>query len=109
MYRELCVEAHAHCGVDLVETGCCRESHTNGHPHLNLLVHSSSQSKWKLVAERLLAHHRVHTSFGSHVDTWQVGVAFSYMASEHKPEDGLDKEPEQWKKEGEPTLSLIHI
>ena len=30
---------------------------------------------------------------------------YSCVASEHKPEDGLDTEPGQWKKEGEPTLA----
>ena len=30
---------------------------------------------------------------------------YSCVACEHKPEDGLDKEPGQWKKEGEPTLA----
>ena len=59
----------------------------------------------KLVAERLLQYHLMHVSFGSHVDTWQGGVVYISVASEHKPEDGLDNEPGQWKKEGEPTLA----
>ena len=91
-FRELCVEAHAHCGVDLVETCCCRDPHANGYPHLNLLVRSSSQYSMKLVAERLLQYHLMHVSFGSHVDTWQGGVVYGCVASEHKPEEGLDKE-----------------
>ena len=66
----------------------------------NLLVRSSSQYSMKLVADRLLQYHLMHVSFGSHVDTWQGGVVYISVASEHKPEHGLDNEPGQWKKEG---------
>ena len=102
-FREICVEAHTFWQVDLIETACFLEPHANGDPHLNLLVRAATQYKWKKVAERLLAHHRVHVSFGSNVTTWQGGVVYGCVASEHKPEEGLDKEPHQWKKDGVPT------
>lgn len=103
-FREVCVEAHTFCNVDLLETACFLEPHANGDPHLNLLVRAAQQYKWKPVAERLLNHHRVHTSFGSHITTWQGGVVYGCVASEHKKEEDLDKAPEQWKKDGsQPT------
>ena len=103
-FREVCVEAHTFCQVDLLETACFLEPHANGDPHLNLLVRAAEQYKWKPVAQRLLNHHHVHVSFGSHITTWQGGVVYGCVASEHKNEEDLDKAPEQWKKDGsQPT------
>ena len=71
--REVCIEARAHCGIDLVETACFCEPHANGEPHLNLLVRAAAQYRWKPVAKRLLAHHGMHVSVGSHITTWRGG------------------------------------
>ena len=102
-FREVVVAAHTFCNVELVETACFLEPHANGEPHLNLLVRAKAQYKWKPVAERLLSHDKVHVSFGQNVTTWQGGVVYGCVASEHKPEEGLDQNPEQWVKDGTPT------
>jgi hypothetical protein len=102
-FNELLVKAHADCQVELEETACFLEPHANGQPHFNLLVRSRSQYRWKPVAERLLSHYRVHVNFGENVRTWAEGVVYGRVASEHKPEEGLDKSPRQWHRQGCPT------
>ena len=103
-FRVVCVEAHTFCKVDLLETACFLEPHANGDPHLNLLVRAAEQYEWKPVAGRLLNHHRVHVSFGSHITTWQGGVVYGCVASEHKKEEDVDTAPDQWKQDGsQPT------
>ena len=102
-FREACVAAHAHCGVDVVETICFVEPHADGRPHLNLLVRSAAQYRWLPVAKRLLEHHRIHVGFGRNIKTWQEGVIYGTVASEHKPRAGLDADYQQWHKEGTPT------
>lgn len=97
------MEAHAHCGVDVVETICFLEPHADGRPHLNLLVRASAQYRWLAVARRLLQHHRMHVSFGQNIRTWQEGVLYGTVASEHKQPEGLDSNYAQWHKAGTPT------
>ena len=104
-FREMMVEAHTHCGIELVETACFLEPHASGLPHLNLLVRAKRQYRWKQVAERVLQHHRAHVGFGSNVKTWAEGLAYGRVASENKGEEGLDQNPEQWHAQGTPTLS----
>ena len=102
-FREACVAAHAHCNVDVVETICFLEPHADGRPHLNLLVRCERQYRWLPVAKRLLEHHRIHVGFGRNIKTWQEGVIYGTVASEHKPESGLDADYVQWHKAGTPT------
>jgi hypothetical protein len=102
-FRVLVVEAHAFCGVEVLETACFLEPHANGDPHFNLLVRAKKQYRWKNVAERLLNHHRIHVGFGCNIKTWAEGVAYGRVASDHKPEEGLDASPEQWHANGAPT------
>ena len=102
-FREMLVKCHEECGTKAVETACFLEPHANGEMHLNLLLRASSQFRWKPVAERLLQHYKVHVSFGRNVRTWAEGVVYFRVASEHKGPEGLDKDPEQWHKDGCPT------
>ena len=94
-FRELVVEARAACDTMLEETACFLEPRANGLPHLNLLVWALAQHRWKKVAEHLLKERRVHVSFGENVRTWAEGVAHGRVPSEHKREEGLDKDPGQ--------------
>eukprot|EP00959_Pyramimonas_sp_CCMP1952_P293632 6141101-Pyramimonas_sp.AAC.1 len=102
-FREACVAAHAHCDLDVVETICFLEPHADGRPHLNLLVRCDQQYRWLPVAKRLLEHHRIHVGFGRNIKTWQEGVIYGTVASEHKQESGLDADFVQWHKAGTPT------
>ena len=102
-FREACVAAHAHCGVDVVETICFLEPHADGRPHLNLLVRCDYQYRWLPIAKRLLEHDRIHVGFGRNIKTWLEGVVYGTVASEHKPPEGLDREYKQWHKAGTPT------
>ncbi len=102
-FRELVVEAHTACDITVEETACFLEPHANGLPHFNLLARALTQYRWKKVAEYLLKEHRVHVSFGENVRTWAEGVAYGRVPSEHKPEEGLDKDPVQWHRQGCPT------
>jgi hypothetical protein len=101
-FRVLVVAAHETVGVELVETACFVEPHANGLPHLNLLVRSKTQYKWKAVAAELRKQ-GVHVDFGRNIKTWADGVVYGCVKSEHKGEDGLDKKPIQWVKDGVPV------
>lgn len=98
-FRELVVTCHETAGVEVVETACFLEPHANGLPHLNLLVRSKTQYKWKAVAAELRKQ-GVHVDFGRNIKTWADGVVYGSVKSEHKGEDALDKSPIQWVKEG---------
>ena len=50
-FTELVVSVHSSCGVELEEVACFLEPHANGQPHLNALVRSLRQYRWKSVAE----------------------------------------------------------
>ena len=101
-FRELVIEAHAAAGVQLCETAAFEEQHQNGHVHLNLLVRSPTQYRWKEPAAQL-RNRRVHVDFAAHIKTWSEGVAYLYVPSDHKPADAIDREYEQWAREGQPT------
>ena len=102
-FRGVVIEAHAHCNITIIETCFFKEPHSNGKPHLNLLVKASGQYRWKRVAERLLQHDKVHVGFGTNIRTWMDGAIYGCVASEHKPEPGLDPNPVQWIKQGVPV------
>ena len=73
-FREVVVEAHAACGVNIEEAGTFQEPHANGLPHMNCLVRSLSQYKWKRVAEKLREDHNIYVNFAPHIKTWAEGV-----------------------------------
>jgi hypothetical protein len=100
-FRALVVACHGTVGVELVETACFLEPHANGLPHLNLLVRSKTQYKWKAVAAELRKK-SVHVDFGRNIKTWADGVVYFCVKSEHKGEGALDKSPAQWVKDGVP-------
>ena len=102
-FREMVHEAHAHCSVEILETVCFKEPHADGRPHMNLLVRAKKQYRWLSVARRLLQHHKVFVGFGQNVKTWQEGVVYGRVASDHKPPESLDKDYEQWHVAGTPT------
>ena len=102
-FTKLLVDVHAECNVTLVEAACFREPHEDGEPHNNLLARSSKQYRWLPVATKLLKERGVLVNFGCNVKSWQEGVVYGRVASEHKPEEGLDQEPFQWHSAGTPT------
>ena len=101
-FRELVVTCHERARVEIVETACFIEPHANGLPHLNLLVRSRTQYKWRDVAVEL-AKEKVHVDFGHNVNTWVDGVVYGRVPSEHKGAEKLDQNPVQWVKEGVPV------
>ena len=96
-FTELVVNVHSGCGVELEEVACFLEPHANGQPHLNALVRSLRQYRWKSVAEALLNDHSVYVNFGENVRTWAEGVLYGCVASDHKGEESLDQNPAQWR------------
>ena len=102
-FREMLVQSHQECGIEIEETACFKEPNENGLFHLNLLVRSRNQFRWRAVAENTLRAHKVHVGFGQNVRTWSEGVVYGRVASEHKGEEGLDPSPEQWHRQGCPT------
>ena len=50
-FTELVVNVHSSCSVVLEEVACFLEPHANGQPHLDALVRSLRQYRWKSVAE----------------------------------------------------------
>ena len=102
-FREACVEAHTFCGQEVVETVCFQEPHEDGRPHLNLLIRCKKQYRWLRVAQHLLQHHKMFVGFGQNIKSWQEGVVYGRVASDHKPPEGLDKDYEQWHVCGLPT------
>ena len=50
-FTELVVNVHSSCSVELEEVACFLEPHANGQPHLDALVRSLRQYRWKSVAE----------------------------------------------------------
>ena len=102
-FREMLVKSHQECGIEIEETACFKEPNENGLFHLNLLVRSRCQFKWLAVAKNTLLRHKVHVGFGQNVRTWTEGVVYGRVVSEHKGEEGLDPEPQQWHRLGCPT------
>ena len=102
-FRELIVQTYTEEGLVVIETACFLEPHADGEPHLNLLVRASAQHRWKKIWTRLLQQHKVYVGFGENVKTWAEGVAYGRVASDHKGEEALDKDPKQWHKDGTPT------
>ena len=102
-FTELVVKVHTESGVTLEETACFLEPHANGQPHLNLLVRSLAQYRWKAIAEGMLNDHAVYVSFGENIRNWAEGVVYGCVASEHKGEECLDQSPTQWHRTGSPT------
>ena len=101
-FRALVVAAHTACGVDLVETAFFKEPHENGTFHNNLLVRSLGQYKWLQIAEHLRKE-KVHVDFATHIRTWAEGVVYGCVGSQHKRPEQVDRDPQQWAKEGQPT------
>ena len=101
-FRALVLECHAACDVELVETAGFQELHSNGLPHLNLLVRSKVQYRWLKPAQELRKRN-VNVDFAKNVKSWAEGVAYLHVGTEHKPPESLDKDPDQWAKEGQPV------
>ena len=101
-FKDLALECFEAAGVQLVETACFLEGHSNELPHLNLLVRSKGQFRWKKPGEELRKR-GVNVDFAPHIQSWAEGVVYLQVASEHKPPGTLDLNPEQWAKEGGPT------
>ena len=70
-FTKLDVTVHSGCGVELEEVSCFLEPQANGQPHLNALVRSLRQYRWKSVAEALLNGRSVYVSFGK---TFALGL-----------------------------------
>jgi hypothetical protein len=85
-FKDLARECHTAHGIELVETACFQERHANGEIHLNLLVRSRSQFKWKKAAEEFRSYD-VHVNYAPHIKTWSEGVAYLKVGSDHKPAD----------------------
>ena len=62
-FRDMLVQSHQECGIEIEETTCFKEPNENGLFHLNLLARSRSQFKWLAVARNILTKHRVHVMF----------------------------------------------
>ena len=108
-FGKLMVKAHRECGVTVVETACFMEPHASGLMHHNCLVRADCQYRWKQTAEKLFQKYKVSVSYGSNIRTWQEGVVYGKVASEHKPEAMLDQSPTQWVKTGTPVPLEEHI
>ena len=96
------VQVHNESGVQLEEAACFKEPHEDGRPHLNLVVRAATQFKWKAVADKF-REKGVYVNFAPNIKTWMDGVVYGKVASEHKGAERLDPEPQQWKREGQPT------
>ncbi len=108
-FGKLVVKAHKECGVKVVETACFLEPHASGLLHHNCLVRADAQYRWKATAEKLFQKYKVSVSFGSNVRTWQEGVVYGCVGSEHKRPEMLDKSPLQWVASGTPVPLEEHI
>jgi hypothetical protein len=95
-FGQLMVKAHAEGNVTIVETACFLEPHASGLMHHNCLVRADAQYRWKQTAETLFQKYKVSVSFGNNVKTWQEGVVYGCVGSEHKRPEMLDKAPTQW-------------
>ena len=102
-FREVVAEAYKFCKLELVETVCFQEPHADGRPHLNLLIRAKTQHRWLKIAQRLLRHHKVFVGFGQNITTWQQGVVYGRVASDHKQPESLDHHFEQWHVNDTPT------
>jgi hypothetical protein len=101
-FRQLALECHEAHGVELVETAGFVEPRADGLPHLNLLVRAQAQYRWKKPAEEFRKR-GVHVDFAPNIKTWADGVVYLQVASEHKPPETLDRNADQWVKEGQPV------
>ena len=108
-FSKLDVTVHSGCGVELEEVICFLKTQANGQPHLNALVRSLRQYRWKSVAEALLNGCSVYVSFGENVRTWAEGVLYGYGSSDHKGEESLDQNATQWHKAGSQLRSSAHL
>ena len=108
-FGKLMVKVHRECGVKVVETACFLEPHASGLLHHNCLTRADSQYRWKTIAEKLFQKYKVSVSFGSNVRSWQEGVVYGCVASEHKQPEMLDKTPTQWVASGSPVPLVEHL
>ena len=108
-FGKLMVKAHRECGVTVVETACFMEPHASGLMHHNCLARAECQYRWKQTAETLFQKYRVSVSFGSNIRSWQEGVVYGCVASEHKSAAMLDQSPTQWVAAGTPVKLEEHL
>ena len=102
-FHDVVLKIHSECGVDLAETVVFLELHEHGEPHLNCLVRSANQYRWKDVAEKLYEDEAIRVNFAPHITTWSQGIIYGRVHSEHKPLGMLDADPLQWAVSGAPT------
>ncbi len=102
-FGKLMVKAHKEMGVDLVETACFLEPHSNGLKHHNCLARAADQFRWLKAAEHLRRKYKVCVDYGSNVKTWAEGVVYGRVASEHKGPEMLDHHYTQWAQDGNPA------
>ena len=62
-FRQVVVGAHTFHSVGVPETVCLLVSHASGKNHLNLPARAQRAHRWRKVAERLLAHRKIHAGF----------------------------------------------
>ena len=105
-FRALVVDAAKKCGEDIIETAVFVEPHASGKPHNNLLGRCERQWRWLKVAQYLRDEKKVWVGFGQNIKTWQEGVVYGCVASDHKPPESLDPRPVQWLASGETPLPL---
>ena len=60
----------------------------------------------ELVEQYLRDEKKVWVGFGQNIKTWQEGVVYGCVASDHKPPESLDPRPVQWLASGETPLPL---
>lgn len=108
-FGKLMVKAHKECGTNIVETACFLEPHSSGLLHHNCLVRGDTQYRWKQTAEALLQKYKVSVSYGNNIRSWQEGVVYGVVASEHKPAAMLDQSPTQWVAMGQAVKLEEHV
>ena len=102
-FSQLIVKAHCDCNVQIEETVCFQEPHSNGLIHHNCLVRATKQYRWAAPAKRLRDEYKVCVNFGSNIKAWAAGVIYGRVASDHKRPEELDQSPLQWARGGNPA------
>ena len=107
-FLELIKSVYAAAGLNLMEVAVFLEPHQrtddagNRLLHLNCLTKCAGQHSWQALAQAL-RQAGVAVDFAANIKTWFDGVAYGFVASDHKPECDLDSEPLQWAAHGTPT------
>jgi hypothetical protein len=94
-FREEVAKVLKQIGVAAREVAVFREPHASGEIHMNALVWADRQWRW-LQAARSFRRELMFVNFGQNVKTWQEGVVYGCVASEHKPPQMIDQQPPHW-------------